>query len=177
MRTMRNGFLMLCLAVPATFACAKKEPETPQEAMNQDADKFQTQDEKLASDQAKERADLKGDQAKDAADTQADQEKKAVDLKADRAKFEADLKARLEKADIRIKDVEPKVAKAKAAAKTKANEILTRVKEQRAALGKSLGDIKAVTDDRWETAKGEMDTNAKTLETNLDEVEKTVAPA
>ena len=174
MGTKRIGMLMLC-ALPALVACSKKEPETPQDAYAQDDKKFDNQSKDLASEQAQERAELKGDQKKDAADTQADLEKQKADAKADRIKFEADLKSRLEKADIRIQAVTPKIAKAKAAAKTKANEILTRVKEQRDALGKSLTDLPAVTDDRWATTKSELDTNASTLESNLDEIEKTVS--
>lgn len=173
MGTKRIGAVLLC-AIPALLACSKKEPTTPQDAYTNDARKFETEDKNLATDQAKERADLKGDQAKDAADTQADIDKQAADEKADRAKFEADLKTRLEKADVRIQAVQPKIAKAKATAKTKANDIMTRVKEQREALGKSLGELPNVSKDRWATTKAELDSNANTLEANLDEVEKAV---
>lgn len=160
---------MLLIALPAA-GCAKTEGSSPTEARADNAQNAENEQTELRTQQAEERADLKGEQKKDAADTEETLAKNAAEMKADHAKFEADEKARIDKIDIRLAAVEPKVVKAKGA--TAAKGILTQVKDRRATLGESVTHLSSNTGDEWDSAMKSLETNTTTLEGNLDELEK-----
>lgn len=158
---MRSIYLCaLCVSLSAV-ACAKQPADTPAE-----------QRAEQKADHAVERAELSEDQKKEQAGTLADAERAKADAREDRTKFEAELTARIQKANARLGDLEPRVGKAKAGVKAKVQEMVKTAKDQRATLQMRLASLSAVPDDKWKDTKAEVSSLGDVLENNLDGIEK-----
>jgi hypothetical protein len=167
----------------ALMACTRRDPLTPAELHQEEAEGSAQQSANLHTEQtaeqtalkriqSEEQIDMKAAQLKEAAEAEAQIDKQRVELQADRAKFDADLKARLDKVDLRLSQIRPRVSSARADMKTKTENLAKLVADQRTALEKSRKDLPGIAAEKWDSTKRELESNASTLEDNVDELER-----
>jgi hypothetical protein len=122
-----------------------------------------------------ETVDVRVEPADAAIDESADAKKVAIAEQANRSNFDTELRARLDKVDVRIADADGRMPRSKPASRAKADALLKSAREHRAALANSYENLAAVPEERWEPTKKEIETNIRTLEAQVDQLEELVA--
>jgi hypothetical protein len=75
-----------------------------------------------------------------------------------------------------MKDVNAKLLKAKADVKTKAADLMRAIQSERGIIDSDRAKIGKVAADKYDGTRQEIDANLKAIESQLDEIEKTLKP-